>query len=96
VELADREGLLGDNIFGRRGAGFPPESPEEHAALHRMFRVGAFTFGGVRDVVAEKSWKMGLGADVTFYHKPSELEPIYGRRPASFRIFLRFRPGDVR
>jgi hypothetical protein len=65
------------------------------------FRVGAFTFGGVRDFAANEKLRIGLGADVTFYHKPPYhsfrlLDWIYGQRPASFHIFLRFRPGEMR
>lgn len=57
------------------------------------FRIGAFTFGGVRDLVQNKKGEIGLGADLTFYHKPSSLDALYGNRPVSFHIFLRFRPG---
>jgi hypothetical protein len=56
------------------------------------FRIGAYTFGGVRDLVQSKLWQMGLGADVTFYSKPAVLDPAYGSRPVSFQIFLRMRP----
>ncbi len=55
-------------------------------------RIGAYTFGGVRDVVQNKAWQMGLGADLTFYSKPTALDSAYGNRPVSFQIFLRFRP----
>jgi hypothetical protein len=65
------------------------------------FRVGAFTVGGVRDLVANEKFRIGLGADATFYHKPPYksfrlLDWIYGERPVSFHLFLRFRPGDLR
>lgn len=60
--------------------------------LHDV-RIGAYTFGGVRDLVHEERLQLGLGADVTFYSKPAELDPIYGRNPVSFRVFLRLRPG---
>ena len=102
LELIDKQGLLSDNIFGRPGlirAPFIPKGtrgidlPEE---FERFFRVGAFTFGGVRDFVENEKLKIGIGADVVFYHKPSQLDPIYGRRPTSFHVFLRFRPGEMR
>lgn len=102
LELVDKQGLLADNIFGRPGlirAPFLPpgsreiELPEE---FERWFRIGAFTFGGVRDFVENETLRIGLGASVIFYHKPSALDPIYGRNPVSYQIFLRFRPGQMR
>jgi hypothetical protein len=63
--------------------------------LDRAFRIGAFTFGGVRDIVSNGTIRFGIGSDITFYHKPRELDPFYGNNPVSFRIFLRFRPGDM-
>lgn len=60
---------------------------------HPSFRIGAYTFGGVRDVLQNDHWQLGVGADVTFYSKPAALDPIYGNQPVSFRIFLRLRPG---
>ena len=61
--------------------------------LHPSFRIAAYTFGGVRDIVQTPAWQIGLGADVTFYSKPAVLDSIYGTNPVSFRIFLRVRPG---
>jgi hypothetical protein len=63
------------------------------AAVHPSYRIGAYTFGGVRDLIQNRAWQMGLGADVTWYSKPSVLNAAYGERPVSFQIFLRFRPG---
>ncbi len=65
-----------------------PEAP-----ANPSFRIGAYTFGGVRDLTHNERWQLGLGADVTFYSKPTVLDPIYGDNPVSFRIFLRLRPG---
>jgi hypothetical protein len=102
IELSDREGLLADNIFGRPGVIRLPmiphdvrnfELPEE---FEQAFRVAAFTFGGVRDFINNEKLRAGIGAGLTFYHKPSELDPIYGRRPVSFHVFLRLRPGEMR
>jgi hypothetical protein len=56
------------------------------------FRIGAYTFGGVRDLVQGSYGQFGLGADVTFYSKPSALDAVYGRDPVSLHVFLRFRP----
>jgi hypothetical protein len=64
------------------------------AVVHPAHRIGAYTFGGVRDVMQNPAWQLGLGADVTFYSKPAALDAAYGNRPVSFQIFLRLRPGS--
>ena len=56
------------------------------------FRIGAYTFGGSRDLVQSRLWAMALGADVTFYSKPASLNVTYGENPVSFQVFLRIRP----
>jgi hypothetical protein len=63
------------------------------AAVHPAYRIGAYTFGGVRDLVQNRAWQLGLGADVTVYSKPTVLDAAYGNYPVSFQIFLRMRPG---
>jgi hypothetical protein len=63
------------------------------AETHPAYRIGAYTFGGVRDLIQNSKWQLGLGADVTFYSKPSVLDASYGTNPVSFQIFLRVRPG---
>ena len=63
------------------------------AAAHPVYRVGAYTFGGVRDVVHNHVWQLGVGADVTVYSKPAALGAAYGNFPVSFQVFLRMRPG---
>jgi len=63
------------------------------AQVHPAYRIGAYTFGGVRDLIQNRAWQLGLGADVTFYLKPAVLDSSYGNNPVSFQIFLRMRPG---
>ncbi len=63
------------------------------ATTHPAYRIGAYTFGGVRDLVQNRAWQLGLGTDVTFYSKPAVLDAAYGEHPVSFQIFLRMRPG---
>ena len=63
------------------------------AAAHPAYRIGAYTFGGVRDLVQTRAWQLGLGGDVIFYSKPAVLDAAYGVHPVSFEIFLRVRPG---
>jgi hypothetical protein len=62
------------------------------AAVHPAYRIGAYTVGGLRDLVQNRLWQLGLGADITFYSKPLALNAAYGARPVSFQIFLRARP----
>jgi hypothetical protein len=57
------------------------------------FRIGAYTFGAARDLFHEKLWQLAVGADATFYSKPSSLDASYGTNPVSFQIFVRVRPG---
>jgi hypothetical protein len=56
------------------------------------FRIGAYTFGGARDLVQSRLWQLAMGADLTFYSKPSTLDSAYGANPISFQVFLRVRP----
>jgi len=63
------------------------------APVHPAYRIGAYTFGGVRDVVQNRAWQFGIGGDVTVYSKPAVLDAVYGNYPVSFQIFLRMRPG---
>lgn len=63
------------------------------ATVHPAYRIGAYTVGGVRDLIQDRAWQLGLGADVTFYSKPAVLDGTYGEHPVSFQIFLRMRPG---
>ena len=63
------------------------------AAVHPAYRIGAYTVGGTRDLVQEHAWRLGFGADVTFYSKPAVLDTAYGNHPVSFQVFLRLRPG---
>jgi hypothetical protein len=56
------------------------------------FRIGAYTFGGVRNVAEGAYGQVGVGADVTFYSKPATLDATYGKNLVSFQLFLRFRP----
>ena len=65
------------------------------AAFQPAYRIGAYTFGGVRDLMQNRAWQIGLGADVTFYSKPAALDASYGKQPVSFQIFVRLRPGKA-
>jgi hypothetical protein len=62
---------------------------------HPTFRIGAYTFGGVRDVWTTDKVQFGIGSDLTFYSKPSILDTIYGNNPVSWKLFFRIRPGKM-
>jgi hypothetical protein len=64
-----------------------PEAP-----VHPAYRIGSYTFGGVRDLFQNHAWQFGLGGDITFYTKPTVLDAVYGPNPVSFRVFVRLRP----
>ena len=74
--------------------------PEDRLRLgivqdHPSFRIGAYTFGGARDLWNAERFSLAIGGDVTFYSKPSVLDVIYGNHPTSYRVFLRLRPSKM-
>jgi len=60
------------------------------------FRIGEYTFGGVRDIVQNSIGNFGVGAEAIFYTKPSALNPYYGSNPVGFELFIRFRPPKMK
>jgi hypothetical protein len=62
---------------------------------HPSFRIGAYTFGYVREVMQKERFTLGLGADTTLYSKPEILDSLYGKNPVSYKFFLRFRLGGT-
>jgi hypothetical protein len=62
---------------------------------HPSFRIGAYTAGFVRDVWDTEKVSLAVGSDLTFYSKPAILDPIYGQRPVSWKLFFRIRPGKM-
>ena len=56
------------------------------------FRIGAYTFGGERDLFRRRFWQLAVGTDVSFYSKPPSLNAAYGTNPVSFQVFFRARP----
>jgi hypothetical protein len=62
---------------------------------HPSFRIGAYTFGGARDVLANQKLSVAIGSDLTFYSKPDVLDQLYGAHPVSWKLFLRLRPGKM-
>ncbi|HEU4932019.1 MAG TPA: hypothetical protein VFT48_08050 [Pyrinomonadaceae bacterium] len=62
---------------------------------HPSFRIGAYTFGGARDIWNTEKTSLAIGSDLTFYSKPSLLDPIYGSNPVSWKLFFRLRPSQM-
>ncbi len=85
LELVDKDDLL---------------RPADRALLgitqdHPSFRIGAYTFGGVRDLWNTNKVSFAVGSDLTFYSKPSILDQFYGTNPVSWKLFFRIRPGKM-
>jgi len=85
LELVDKNELL--RAVDRAQLGISDDHPS--------FRIGAYTFGGARDVLANKKISVAIGSDVTFYSKPDVLDQLYGEHPVSWKLFLRLRPGKM-
>jgi len=85
LELVDKDELLRAVDRSRLGITQP----------HPSFRIGAFTFGGVRDIWNPEKISFGVGGDFTAYSKPAILDSIYGQHPVSWRVFFRVRPGKM-
>jgi hypothetical protein len=58
--------------------------------------IGAFTVGGVRDILSRRGFEGGVGADITLYATPALLTPSYGAHPVSWQVFFRLRPSEHR
>ncbi len=62
---------------------------------HPSFRIGAYTFGGARDVWTNDKVALAFGGDLTFYSKPEILDRIYGNHPVGWKLFVRVRPAKM-
>lgn len=85
LELTDKNSILRDADRLRLGI----------TSHHPSFRIGAYTFGGARDLWNTEKTSVALGSDLTFYSKPSILDPIYGSNPVSWKVFVRIRPAPM-
>jgi hypothetical protein len=85
MELVDKDELL--RASDRASLGITD--------AHPGFRIGAYTFGGARDILDTKKLSLAVGSDLTFYSKPSILDPLYGNNPVSWKLFFRIRPGKI-
>ena len=107
TDAVNRHGVFGEatrhtgqqSIFGRAEvlqvetnlllAGRIPLTDE---ATARKDTVGAFTVGGVRDLVRVHGFEGGFGASLTMYAVPDALKITHGTHPISFQLFFRLRP----
>jgi hypothetical protein len=87
LELVDKSELLDHAELDRLG--FAHDT-------HPQFRIGAYTFGYVRDVWNTNNLSIGVGGDLTFYSKPAILDSVYGNNPKSYKFFIRLRPARMR
>ena len=85
LELVDKDDLL--RAADRALLGITEDHPS--------FRIGAYTFGGARDLWNTDKVSFAIGSDLTFYSKPSILDQIYGSNPVSWKLFFRVRPGKM-
>jgi hypothetical protein len=85
LELADKNQLLRE--ADRLSLGITDHHPS--------FRIGAYTFGGARDIWNTQKTSFAIGSDLTFYSKPSILDSIYGSNPVSWKLFFRIRPAPM-
>lgn len=85
LELVDKNELLRPADRARLGI----------TAAHPSFRIGAYTFGGAREIWNTDTLSLAIGSDVTFYSMPAMLNLIYGNNPVSWKIFLRLRPARM-
>lgn len=85
LELVDKDDLLRDEDRAQLGI----------TAHHPSFRIGAYTFGGARDIWNTEKVSIAVGSDVTFFSKPAILDQLYGTKPMGWKLFLRVRPAQM-
>jgi hypothetical protein len=85
IEFVDKDELFIDHHEGNNFAG--PHAGE-------VFNIKSFTAGYARDFEIIPRFQTGIGANVTFYSTPSELNPFYGENPKGFFFYLRIRGGQ--
>jgi hypothetical protein len=62
---------------------------------HPSFRIGAYTFGGARDVWRNDKLSLAVGGEFTFYSTPAALDLIYSNNPVGWKLFMRLRPSKM-
>jgi hypothetical protein len=59
------------------------------ALAHGTFAVSKISLGGIYDMPLDQHLKVGIGALISKYLVPAELQPFYGSSPTSFMLFIR-------
>lgn len=85
VEIVDKEELFGHG---------DDHDHEFEDVAGEVFNIKAFTFGYARDFNLIPQLQTGIGANVSFYSIPSELNPFYGENPKGFFVYFRIRGGS--
>ena len=81
-----RAELTTKDILGAGG-----RHPPGFVHFHPLSRVGAITGGYVYELHASRFGQFSVGGDATAYYVPPNLKDNYGS-PASFHVFLHYRP----
>jgi hypothetical protein len=84
VEFVDK-----DELFANHN-----EHPQVEEPVGKVFNIHAFTIGYARDFDLIPRFSTGIGANVTVYATPSELDPFYGKNPNGFLLYFRIRLGQ--
>jgi len=67
-----------------------------HADEHRVFNVGAYSIGYLRDVYRDKGVDVGFGVMATLNTNPTALVPYYGGTThGGWQVFMRIRPSKM-
>lgn len=90
LEGGEKDSLGDMNTFGRPGLHTEGEneiegSESEHA---RHFLIGAGTIGYARTLWEKKPLEIGVGADITGYVIPGELQEVYGSFPFTVNTYF--------
>ncbi len=69
----------------------------DEADEDKIFNVGLFSIGYLREIYQNKNLTMGLGAQTTFYQNPSSLRSYYGgTNHQGWQIFMRLRSSSMK
>jgi len=69
------------------------EADFEHDLL---FSIQAFSFGSAYTLYQSAKGRMDLGGQMTLYYSDVRVQALYGRRPLSAQVYLRFYPPRMR
>ena len=83
-------------FFGR--AEYVEKTGEELALLPaaRKIPVKQFSVGLTRELVQDRPYQLALGGSVSYSFKPGDLDPLYGKHPMGFWVFVRLRPAAMK